>query len=624
MRCMLHVSCFMLHDLNMTSLYRKYRPITFDDVIGQTHIVQTLSNAIIHGRIGHAYLFTGPRGTGKTTMARIFARSVNCQNPNGAKPCLECDVCKNITDGRSLDIFEIDAASNTGVDNIRELRENVKFPPSQAKFKIYIIDEVHMLSTGAFNALLKTLEEPPAHAIFILATTEIHKVPETIISRCQRYDFTRLSLEHIIEKLSLIAKSEKIEVEKSALEMIAISAEGGMRDAESLLGQVMSLEDKKITSKEVEDILGTTRRQSLESMAKHLLDKNVSEAISLINELSQDGYDLDVFNKSFLNYLRQLMLVSVDPKLASLFSYELTKEQSQIIVEQTKGHAAKEILFIIQCFTEIQGKIKSAFIPQLPLEMAAIKAVQGPQTQAATAAPSAAPIYRPVQQTQPVSQPIPERKIEDPQAPSASSNIIQTIASDVNNAPFVQIPTKPAATSSLEPKSAPISPVAPKSDEQAPFPETPAEPLQAPQADAPQLIKNEAEIADSDFTLNDVKKHWGQFVAEAKTKNHSLAAVLQSCQPVAVEAGIITVATKFGFHRDKLNEYGNKLTLEELFAKILGMRLFIKVVTADEVGITIASSLNQTNAGAHVEEAPSETSSLLSDAMGIMGGNIVQ
>lgn len=249
------------------SLYRKYRPQTFSDVIGQKHIVQTLSNSIMSDRVAHAYLFTGPRGTGKTTMARIFARAVNCANLSSnkgaadklnirhseagtdtssretsnsfanitlANPCLKCDICKNITEGRSLDIFEIDAASNTGVDNIRELRENVKFPPSHAKYKVYIIDEVHMLSTGAFNALLKTLEEPPAHVIFILATTEIHKVPETIISRCQRYDFTRLSLEHIIEKLSTIAASEKISIEKDAIEMIAVASEGGMRDAESL------------------------------------------------------------------------------------------------------------------------------------------------------------------------------------------------------------------------------------------------------------------------------------------------------------------------------------------------------------------------------------------------------
>jgi DNA polymerase-3 subunit gamma/tau len=577
------------------SLYRKYRPLTFSDVIGQGHIVQTLSNAISHSRISHAYLFTGPRGTGKTTMARIFARAVNCQNPKGADPCLECDVCKNITEGRSLDIFEIDAASNTGVDNIRELRENVKFPPSHAKFKVYIIDEVHMLSTGAFNALLKTLEEPPAHVIFILATTEIHKVPETIISRCQRYDFTRLSLEHIIEKLSTIAKNEKVSIEKDALEMIAIASEGGMRDAESLLSQVMALEDKKITAKEVEEILGTTKRQSLEAMVEYLLAKSADKAITLVNELSKDGYDLDVFNKSFLNYLRQVMLVSVDPKLAKIFSYELTKEQSSALVEQAKNHTPKELLFIIQCFSEIQGKIKSSFIPQLPLEMAIVKSTHLPEN----------------------SPQIPTQNPQNQRPVSVAHGYPQATAP-------MQTQPIPTPIAPQTPKTPPISPITPKSEPSAPFPENAPEIAKSPDSPEPQLIKNEAQIADSDFTINDVKKHWGQFILETKAKNHSLSAVLQSCQPVSVQAGIITIATKFTFHKDKLNEYGNKLTLEEVFAKILGLRLFIKVITAEEAGITIASSLNQNTNTSNIEQLPSETSSLLSDAMGIMGGQIVE
>ncbi|MDD5397194.1 MAG: DNA polymerase III subunit gamma/tau [Candidatus Moranbacteria bacterium] len=573
------------------SLYRKYRPLTFSDVIGQGHIVQTLSNAILHGRIGHAYLFTGPRGTGKTTMARIFARAVNCSNPKWANPCLECQSCKNITEGRSLDIFEIDAASNTGVDNIRELRENVKFPPSLSKFKVYIIDEVHMLSTGAFNALLKTLEEPPAHVIFILATTEIHKVPETIISRCQRYDFTRLSLEHIIEKLSTIAKNENVSIEKNALEMIAIAAEGGMRDAESLLSQVMSLEDKKITAKEVEEILGTTQRQSLEAMVAYLLNDDSASAITLVNELSRDGYDLDVFNKSFLNYMRQVMLVCVDPKLAKIFSYELTKDQAAALVEQAKSHQAGELLSIIQNFSEIQGKIKSSFIPQLPLEMAIIKSGKNAQNT-------------------PVA---PKNTVPAPAAPAAPRP----------NAPLQTQPA-PAPLAPQSPKTASVSIEEPKSAPMAPQTETPA-PIQAiSPATEPQLIKNEAQIADSDFTLNDVKKHWGQFIVETKTKNHSLSAVLQSCQPVNVTAGIITIAAKFTFHKDKLNEYGNKLTLEETFAKILGLRLLIKVITAEEAGITIASSLTQHNNPGSSEPTTHETSSLLSDAMNLMGGTIVE
>ncbi|HBI34230.1 MAG TPA: DNA polymerase III subunit gamma/tau [Candidatus Moranbacteria bacterium] len=592
---MLYVTCYIIFFM-ATALYRKYRPLTFSDVIGQGHIVQTLSNAILHNRIGHAYLFTGPRGTGKTTMARIFARAVNCSNPKGADPCLECDICKNITQGTSLDIFEIDAASNTGVDNIRELRENVKFPSSQAKFKVYIIDEVHMLSTGAFNALLKTLEEPPAHVIFILATTEIHKVPETIISRCQRYDFTRLSLEHIIEKLSTIAKNEKISVEKNALEMIAIAAEGGMRDAESLLSQVMALEDKKITAKEVEEILGTTQRQSLEAMVSYLLGKNAASAITLVNELSKDGYDLDVFNKSFLNYLRQVMLVCVDEKLAKIFSYELTKEQSLALVDQAKNHSPKELLYIIACFTEIQGKIKSAFIPQLPLEMAIIKSTQN-GTELKTEE---------------------HGKIQIPAqtAPTAS----QMRAPEPTR--VVQAPTAPQT-----PKIPPVLPVTPKSAETAPSIAVQETKIEVPDPEAlsePKLIKNEAQIADSDFTINDVKKNWGRFIIDTKAKNHSLSAVLQSCQPVSVEAGIVTVATKFTFHKDKLNEYGNKLTLEETFAKILGLRLLIKVITAEEAGITIASSLNQNTNPAPTEQTPHETSSLLNDAMNLMGGNIVQ
>ncbi len=577
------------------SLYRKYRPQTFSDVIGQKHIVQTLANSIISDRVGHAYLFTGPRGTGKTTLARIFARAVNCANPQGANPCLKCDICKNITEGRSLDIFEIDAASNTGVDNIRELRENVKFPPSHAKFKVYIIDEVHMLSTGAFNALLKTLEEPPAHVIFILATTEIHKVPETIISRCQRYDFTRLSLEHIIEKLSTIASSEHISIEKEALEMIAVASEGGMRDAESLFAQVIAFEDKNITGAKVEELLGTTKRQSLEALATHLFSKNTTEAIALINQLSQDGYDLDVFNKSFLNYLRQIMLVSVDEKLAKLFSFELTSEQSQALLLQAKGKSAQEILFIVQCFTEIGGKIKSAFIPQLPLEMAIIKATGGPQK----INPSQPPVA-----TQSVNSPTPTP------APAPTTAPTTFTPPKVIQAPE-NAPTLPP-----EPKSAPIAPPIEK-----PLPEAKIEITKITQ---PAEIKNEAQIADSNFTLNDVKKNWDQFIKETKKLNHSIAAFLQNSQPISAEYGILTIATTFKFNQEKLNEHANKLTMESVFAKILGLRLLIKVVTTKEAGITIASSLRQPTNSNNAPTPPSETSSLLSNAMNILGGNLVE
>jgi DNA polymerase III subunit gamma/tau len=592
------------------SLYRKYRPLTFSEVIGQGHIVQTLSNAVRYGRIGHAYLFTGPRGTGKTTLARIFARAVNCADLSSDKgaadkssirhseagadsitkfadPCLKCDACKSITDGKSLDIFEIVAASNTGVDNIRELRENVKFPPTRAKYKVYIIDEVHMLSAGAFNALLKTLEEPPAHVIFILATTEIHKVPETIISRCQRYDFVRLPVESIVKKLSVIAKSEKIKIEKDALEMIAISAEGGMRDAESLLSQVISLEDKNITAKEVEEILGTTQRQSLEKLAGFILAKKTTEAIELINKLSQDGYDLDVFNKSFLNYLRQVMLVSVDENLAKLFAYELTKEQTASLAKQAKGHAPEEILSIIQCFIEIQGKIKSAFIPQLPLEMAIVKAVADPQ----------------------------KRADDDPKDPPTPKSGQAGLGS----------PLKPAQAQ----KMAHTQPFEPESDQTPPAKKTPSE---------PENDENESPFEAANLSLEDVKKSWLQIISELRQFNHGLSAILQSCQPVSIENGALKIAAKFPFHKDKLNDGANRLTVEKAFAKILGLRLRVKTVTSEETGIKIQKSVtsnqkpvtsNQEPGTSNQEivseeKKPSETSSLLTQALDIMGGAVVE
>ena len=291
------------------ALYRKWRSRTFDEVIGQEHVTRTLQNALAAERVAHAYLFTGPRGTGKTTTARLLAKAVNCVGDGDTKPCGACHICRAVDEGRLLDMIEIDAASNRGIDEIRDLREKVGFRPGEARVKFYIIDEVHMLTDPAFNALLKTLEEPPPHVIFVLATTEPHKIPATIVSRCQRFDFRRIPLSDMTQWLAHIAEAEALQVEPAALESIARQGGGSMRDAISLLDQLTAYGSETITLAQVQAVLGSVASQSVIELADSLIDGDLARGLDVINQVVGDGAEPRQFTREFVEYLRGLLLL---------------------------------------------------------------------------------------------------------------------------------------------------------------------------------------------------------------------------------------------------------------------------------------------------------------------------
>jgi len=355
-------------------LYRKYRPQSFSEIIGQEHIVQTLTNSISGKSISHAYLFTGPRGSGKTTIARLFAKAINCQDLTSFEPCNKCNSCLEIMQSKSMDLVEIDAASHTGVDDVRELIEGIKFTPISSKYKIFIIDECHQLSKSAFNALLKTLEEPPSHAIFILATTEVHKMLPTIISRCQRFDFKRLQVAEIIKKLEFISKKENVKFEDSALSLIALNARGSFRDAESLLDECISFSGTTnvIKTEDIKELLGIVEASQISQFVDYLLQKNTKEAIVYLNSMADNGIDLQEFNKTLIFYLRQSLLLKINPEFLNLQNSGLSKEEIEKMKSQTANLNNKNIQDMLELFIEAGNKMKYSPIIQLPLELAIV------------------------------------------------------------------------------------------------------------------------------------------------------------------------------------------------------------------------------------------------------------
>ncbi|MFZ5559475.1 MAG: DNA polymerase III subunit gamma/tau [Patescibacteria group bacterium] len=358
-------------------LYRKYRPQKFSEVVGQDHVIKTLTSAIATGKVAHAYLFAGPRGTGKTTVARLLAKAVNCLDNSSYEPCNKCESCLDIMSGRAMDLIEIDAASNRGIEEIRELRERVRFTPSRGKYKIFVIDEAHQLTKEAFNALLKTLEEPPAHVIFVLATTEPYKMLPTILSRVQRFDFRKLSLPDIIKRLEMIAKKEGVKIREKALRIIALNSEGYMRDAESMLGQVIAFcGDKEIAVEDIENILGIVDINLAIKFIDLLAKKKSAEALSFIDKFVNQGYDLVQFVESLINYSRKLLLIKVSKDLSKLIKEELSQEQLNTASKQAEEFSLQEISKMLEIFIEALYKMKRSSFPQIEVELAAVEICQ--------------------------------------------------------------------------------------------------------------------------------------------------------------------------------------------------------------------------------------------------------
>ena len=408
------------------ALYRKYRPKEWDEVVGQDHVVTTLKNAIAADRVGHAYLFAGSRGTGKTTLARLLAKSVNCSNPDPAKrPDNECENCKAVNENRFLDLIEIDAASNTSVDDVRDLRDKINFSPSQGKYKIYIIDEVHMLSTAAFNALLKTLEEPPPHAIFVLATTEIHKIPATVLSRCQRHEFRRVPVDEIVRHLKTIIKVEKIQADDDALIQIARQSAGGMRDAISLLDQLSSMGDK-ITLALAQTVLGTATSQTVLDVISSVMEHDPSRGLETIHKALDAGADPRSLARQIVEYLRGLMLI----QMGNVNQVEATADVKKQMQSHARSFSTGDVLRMMKAFNNAATDLRGGWQPSLGLELALAEVLDAPSEPAPRPfTPPPAPAVHPQPQSSPERTPQPSPPPRE-NRPAASS---QTESSQVRS-----------------------------------------------------------------------------------------------------------------------------------------------------------------------------------------------
>ncbi len=519
------------------ALYRKWRPRTFEEIVGQEHVVRTLRNALLSGRIHHAYLFAGPRGTGKTTTARLLAKAVNCLAPREERPCNECEICVAVNEGRLLDLIEIDAASNTGVDDVRELRERVGFRPNEARYKVYVIDEVHMLSNAAFNALLKTLEEPPPHAIFVLATTEPHKILPTVLSRCQRFDFHRISVGEIIDRLEWIAEQENLHSERQALELIARQATGSMRDAESLLDQLASYDDGRITVEQMRTALGIGASETVMQVTQALAEGDVARGLGAINAAVDQGTDPRQFARQMVEHLRTLLLLKLESGVVPAC---ISEEMLVALQDQAVAFSRRQLLNAVRLFNRAVREAKGGWQPQLPLEMAFVEAVL-PLEPGGDGGGSNSPT--------------------ETSGPSGPRRGRSRLASG-----------KVASAPSQE------------SRRSRPQPEKEGKSEEHERASKADVVRESAaayEVKDADdtpLTPEQVLEHWPSFLNALRPRDLSLEALMRSCEPVDVEEDVVVLSFSHKFHRSKVEEDKKRHIVEDVLSDLFGRHLRVRCV----------------------------------------------